>query len=165
LKNIIPKIVLSAVAVVVFGTIGVLVAVARPFHAPEDVGRLRKSLAGRATPGRSGGSALPVPPYTELTLSNSTRQGEFYRYESRLSVEGMWKFYTTELPRRGWERDARMDAGRARAGLSRPVLSFQDGRRRCIISVEETDTFTTAVTVLIVASGRRKAEKREEPNR
>jgi hypothetical protein len=158
MKRIIAKMILSAVVLLIFGAICVLVARTRPFHAPRDVNRLRRTLADSSTSEGTDSASLPVPPYTELTLSNDTPRGQYYRYETQLSMEGIREFYTSELPPRGWERDPSMGFAMGQAGLQRPVLSFQNGRIRCVISVEEGGAFTNVVTVLVVGDMGQRSE-------
>ena len=93
---------------------------------------------------------LPVPPDTELTLNTRAHAGGHYRYESRLSAEGLWRFYTEQAPRQGWTRDRAFEAAWRRGGALQPVLSFKKQGTRCIIGLEQGDTFTTVVTVLVV---------------
>ena len=146
------RIVLTVAVVAVFGAVGYVVAVARPFHLPGDVALIGRDGSRRAEDEKAAQiPEAPVPPYTDLTSSTSTQGGLHRRYESQLSAEGLWLFYTNEMPTAGWRRDTGFDVANAASGLSQPVLSFKAGRARCIIGLEESGPATTVVHVLVVA--------------
>ena len=172
-KSIISRVVLSAMALLLFGTIGVLVAAVRPFDSIGDSGRIGGEMrAGRDSPTSPEKSPVPVPPYTELTLSNATSRGNYYRYQSRLSIDGLWEFYRDKLSAAGWKRDARLDVLPPEVSSSGALLSFRQEGRRCIIYVEPGTGLTNMVTLLVVPASKsvparfmRRDEHREKLNR
>jgi len=93
---------------------------------------------------------VPVPPDTGLTFSTRVGSGTHSRYESRLSVEGLWLFYTEQMPLRGWSRDLAFESEMGGTW----ALSFKKNGVRCIIGFEEDDAFTTALTVLVMSTPR-----------
>jgi hypothetical protein len=151
------RIAFSALVIVVFGAIGILVGAEKPFHVLGDWAGIRGGLAYGGGSGASGGAVpeVPVPPDTELTFQTSSAEGALQRYESRISPAGLTAFYAQEMPRQGWEADREFDAARVRADLPPTVLAFKAPQTHCIIGLEEKDSFTTAVTVLVVGDARR----------
>jgi len=144
------KIGLSIVAVMLFAAAGFVVAAVRPFHLAGDLHRLSRGPdVGHEAGLAADAPEVPVPPDTELAHSTSTTAGVHYIYRSQLSVEGLVLFYTNEMPRSGWSRDMRFESALAEAPT---VLSFKAGRARCIIGLEETEPFATAVNVLVMGA-------------
>ena len=148
------KVVLSVLAIALFGAVGVVVAGVNPFRWPAEPARPADSeLRGRPA-GAPDAPQLPVPPDTELTFNTRARAGQHYRYESRLSAEGLWRFYDEQMPPLGWARDRAFEAVWRRQRGLQPVLSFKRHGTRCIIGLEEGDMFSTIVTVLVVGTAR-----------
>ncbi len=149
------KIIISAALIAVFAAVGALVAGLKPFHS---MGWRGGPFA--ADPGaRSGPAAplphVPAPPEAQLSYRTTVPGGSHWRYESRLSSEGLRLFYTEQLPRQGWLRDRAFESAWRRAQPEADVLSFKQQGARCIIGFEEVGAFRMAVTVLVlnVSSG------------
>lgn len=151
--TLILKCVLTLAVIVLFGAIGLLAAEVRPFHAPEDMQRLRETLMDGANSTSVSEADVPEPPYTERVLTNRTKKGEYYGYESRLSVRGLAEFYTTELPRNGWERNEVMDSMKNVLHDGVRLLSFRKGAKRCMIYFKPQSGFKNNVTVLLMNAG------------
>ena len=146
------KVALSLLAVAFFAAVGAAMARVGPFRG---MGELRGFAD--ASPRAGDGEAaemldVPVPPDTELTFNTRTRSGRHYRYESRLSAEGLWLFYTEQMPLQGWTRDVAFESAARGGPALQPALSFKKRGARCIIGFEEGDVFTTVVTVLVVGA-------------
>jgi len=144
------KVLISAVLAGAFAAVGVYVALARPFDALGGLGRASgRSRGAPRAPGEL--PVVPEPPDSELTLSVRAGRGSHERYESRLSMEGLALFYEREMPARGWEAEGEFEPA-ARAGPPGCVLCFRSAGARCIIGMQDSGQFRTAVNVIVVAS-------------
>ncbi|MFP4176120.1 MAG: hypothetical protein ACOCR1_02415 [Planctomycetota bacterium] len=147
------KIGVSILIVIVFAAVGALLAELRPWDVPGDLTALRTKVAGKKSSEDDVLERPPVPPDTDQVLHNEAEAGEYFRYESRLSMEGLWAFYTTELPAEGWERDESM--AKMQGAVRRPgeVLSFIKGEHRSIIYLKPEKGLKNYVTVLLMGPG------------
>ncbi|MFW6456682.1 MAG: hypothetical protein ACOC0A_00145 [Planctomycetota bacterium] len=144
---------LSLLVILVFAGIGGIAAEIKPFDAlrgipgPENVSRQD------ATNQESSRVNLPVPPYTDEAVRNETEKGDYYGYRTKLSIDGIKKFYTTELPRRDWERNDVVGEVQKMLGRGTRLLSFRKGAKRCMIYFEPKSGYTNNITVLLMDAG------------
>jgi len=139
------KVLLSLVAVAAFGALGWAAFSFSPFG----VGTRAPAPASMMTPG-PGKPSVPVPPDTREVFTTASEAGRHWSYESRLAPEGLWMFYTREMPRQGWARDEVFESVRRDRTPGQQVLAFKAQEAVCIIGIEPTDSFTAAVTVLVL---------------
>ena len=142
------KLVATAVAVAVFLGLGAGTLVFIP--PPENEGDGEYSAgSGSYARSQAGLKDLPVPPYTAEMYAEETERADIYIYESRLGGEDILRFYSDELPRRGWERAGRPPGDVIPAEeAGREAMYFTDGRRVCIINLEEKDAYSRHITVI-----------------
>ncbi len=106
--------------------------------------------AGEPSLPEEGGSAFPLPPSTVETFVQTGPEGELKFYESRLGAEDIRRFYSAELPRRGWRQRSMTHAPGAGPvrGMPGGAMYFSNGGVHCIISIEERDAYVTRIAVL-----------------
>ena len=144
------RVVLSAAAIALCG---VLAWLATELVAGSP-GRARLPAEGGAS--ASGLPSVPVPQGSEMTFDFGRDGGRHVRYESRLSMEEIDRFYVRNLSDEGWNMDASLGPGAWPEGPPRVVKTFTRGTARCIISAESKGRSGTAVTILLVRrSGKR----------
>lgn len=145
------KLLATAAAVFVFAVLGAAVLVltpVRPRRPPEPYPDGRYEEEGRA---HADGN-IPVPPHTAGLHEEVSEGVRIIIYESRLSGEGVMRFYAGEMAARGWRPgEPFVSGGSEAAGVVRDTLYFTDGRRICIINIEEQDAFVTHFSVIMTA--------------
>ena len=142
------KVVLSALAVAFFGAIGLAaLRLAPPLP--------RRAARADAVGPTAQDAGVPVPPDTRQLFATDTSAGRQWLYESRLSEEGVTRFYMQEMPRHGWRWDEAFEAARRARTPGQSVLAFKTQRAICIIGIEPSSTLSTAVTVLVVNRAQR----------
>ncbi|MBS3762145.1 MAG: hypothetical protein KGZ25_02455 [Planctomycetes bacterium] len=154
MSDMIAKTVLSVLVVAGLLILGVMVAFVRPFHVLAGFGGPDEMfVAGKDQQIKTEDSTIPIPPETKLTFRTRAKRGNHYRYLSHLSVEGLQKFYVEQMPKYGWKQDPRFERAKRHENLPQVVLSFQGGGKRCIIGLELSGPFETALNVVIVRAG------------
>ena len=141
------KVALSAVAIVLFSWLGVLVTELAGI-APARADSPADLLAGGTT-APTAGQFVPAPPASKLTFHSGGAGGTHRRYESRLTESGLRDFYLRSLLREGWHQDRTFEDTRVGGQPFRSVLLFRKGASRCMIAVEGKDAPPSVVTVLL----------------
>ena len=96
--------------------------------------------------------SLPAPPLSEQMHAEQSEQADIFIYQSRLSREGLHRFYNNEMVLRGWEPGLPPLSGRdtrEKDAVVQDTLYFTSGRHRCIINLEPKDGYITFVTLII----------------
>ncbi len=140
------KLIATAAALAVFAVLGAGALYLTPSAPERPTREARHGADTRAEAGRDAGRLpLPSPPDSRRLQSEETGLGNIYLYESRLGAEGIRRFYTTEMARRGWRPAG---APRGAAPELENAMYFTDGTGHCIINIEEKDAYTVRVTLI-----------------